>query len=454
MRDYKGILLALLISLILVSHSHAQTYPLYTLYNSNLFLYNPAAIGLEDELKIGANYKQYWSGIEDAPSIATFYLHFPLKDNFSIGVNINTDKSVLLRTSRALISGAYSVNFNKNHFLKFGLSLGVGINQFEFSNIDFSEDPALINASENTAYLNGQFGIFYRYKKFTFGGSLLQLFDHYTIDTLSFQSINTNALHDYAIFGSYSFSVNQDIEIEPFMLIRRVEDLLDYQQLETGLKFEYKNTFYISTMYRNDYGFIVGIGIKFSPKFNFNYNYEFGNGQSNRLGNGGHEFSIEYTKNLDQDYKMSKNESTEEFVVKKVENKILNPKESSYANKIDSQAVNKDNKEEQLENTQSVFENENNYNDTLRMYKGVEIMPPGIYVVIGVFSIKSNANNFIDNLGIKGKNAIKIMYNEEKKYFYITLSSQNNYNIARNKAIQLRNVKGLEKTWVFKYKVN
>ena len=56
-----------------------QTY-IYTNYNLNKVIYNPALCGLEDFAEAGFNIRNQWSGLDGAPQTQIFTINGPIKN--------------------------------------------------------------------------------------------------------------------------------------------------------------------------------------------------------------------------------------------------------------------------------------------------------------------------------------------------------------------------------------
>ena len=62
-----------------------QTY-IYTNYNLNKVIYNPALSGLNDFTEANFNIRNQWSGLEGAPQTQIFTIHGPIKNkNMGLG---------------------------------------------------------------------------------------------------------------------------------------------------------------------------------------------------------------------------------------------------------------------------------------------------------------------------------------------------------------------------------
>ena len=161
--------------------ANAQQPPQYYHYFTNPYLYNPAFAGYDKSPVIYLTHRRQWLGIEGAPVTSNLSFHTPLgnKSPIAIGANITNDVYGLVNNSSARATFAYMVPLSvvAEHYIKFGISAGAGINSIDLSEIDFTSDPALINASSSSMYLDGRFGLQYHLMGLNIGFTLPQLFD-------------------------------------------------------------------------------------------------------------------------------------------------------------------------------------------------------------------------------------------------------------------------------------
>ncbi len=193
--------------LMLFIGAYGQQYPYFSQHFLNPYLYNPAALGNSGYNEVNLTYRQQWLGINDAPTTQAFNFQYPTRKNLSFGANFYNDKAVLLNTSSLTFGVAYQANISEGHFIKFGLSTGIGLNNFDLGEVDNPNDPALTDVLSQTSFLSGQFGIFYNVKGLKLGFSLPQLYKYSAIDTVDFQKITIDQLDNYIFTASYKFNL-------------------------------------------------------------------------------------------------------------------------------------------------------------------------------------------------------------------------------------------------------
>lgn len=450
-----------------------QQYPYYSQYFLNPYLYNPATIGNSGYTELNFNYRKQWLGISDAPTTQSFNLQIPGNKSLSYGLNFYNDKTVLLSSSALTLGLAYQATLGDDHFLKFGLSSGVGFNNFDLANVDNPEDPALKGVLDQTTFLSGQFGAFYQYKNLKLGFSLPQLYKYSAIDTSSFQKITIDQLDNYILTASYHLNMGAGgLSVEPYVMYRKSEALPSI--IEGGAIMDYKDIFWLGGSYRKDYGGTGFVGFNIKKNLSFSYAYEFAGGQNMSFGNGSHEvnFKFRFGKNkhkkaaptmLAQSSKPSEqlapvvvNESKPFSAYKKpVEEESVSESFKKEIDKVEevakpepvSPAVH-----EEVEESKPVIEEapepiEKEETDP-NINKPKPEFSPGYYIVLGAFEIYENAVDYTDHLNQKGIKA-KYGYVSGRGLYYVYNLKFDNEAQAKSISNNFRKVDEFKDAWVY-----
>jgi type IX secretion system PorP/SprF family membrane protein len=450
--------------------SYGQQYPYFSQFFLNPYLYNPATIGNSGVNELNFTYRQQWLGINDAPITQAFNFQFPTKKSLSFGINFYNDKAVLLNTSSLTLGIAYQATLSENHYIKFGISTGVGMNNFDLNEVDNPDDPALRNVLDKSSFLTGQFGVFYYLKGLKLGFSMPQMYKYSAIDTVDFQVITLDQLDNYIFTASYKFHLGASrVGLEPFALYRKNE-LLPVT-IEAGAMLDYNDLFWVGGSYRKDYGGTGYVGFNLKRNISFAYAYEFAGGQQVSLGNGSHElnFKIKFGKNKRQQQpKQVAMQSTPangaagpEPVIQPYIVAIPPVSESSNQNSevatiepepqveeayeiTEFQELNSDDIEttpvaEELEDTDFVDPNFN---------KPKPPFAPGHYVVLGAFEIYENAITYQESLSKRGIQ-VGLSYLEERGLYYIYNQKSASEESARKMMNQYRKLPDFKDAWVY-----
>ncbi len=174
MRYWYSVLLLTLSCQIGVAQHQPRINQLYL----NPFTYNPAYLGDEGFVEASLSHRRQWMGVEGAPATSWFTLQVPTDHRVALGLNIIDDRFGPIATTSALATFGYSVPFSKISYLRFGLSGGVGTRGTDLSRFDDPDDPLVSIATERRAYLDGSFGMHYRYANFNAGVAVPRLFSH------------------------------------------------------------------------------------------------------------------------------------------------------------------------------------------------------------------------------------------------------------------------------------
>lgn len=264
--------------LLLVTPSLAQQGHVYNQFFMNPYIYNPAYAGVDGHGVIFAMYKQQWSKIADGPTLMHASYHTPLKGGIGFGVSAFNDSQGPLNTSAGKVTGSYLVNIDRKHFLRLGMSLGMGTNQVVLPE-DAIGDPAFAGSGSN--YLIGDFGATYHFDHFNIGFSLPNLFSSEVITEQGLSPINVKPTERMLFKMNYRGHINHEFAIEPHILYRYSSVLPS--QFEVATVVHVKHIAWVGTTYRQDAGFVGLLGFKLKQKFAVGAAFELGNSEINSL---------------------------------------------------------------------------------------------------------------------------------------------------------------------------
>jgi type IX secretion system PorP/SprF family membrane protein len=255
--------------------SFAQQLPLYSQYNYNKFLINPAQAGSDGFTSINATAREQWVGYTGAPR--TYSLSFQarvLKRSYRLKQNIFNRTTYRPKTDGRVGFGGYIFNDRNGLIQKTGfqlaysyhmwlqdytqLSMGIAFTGYHF-NINADEtsfyspdEPWLNNDLRKGVFIpDADFGIYLLNPHYEFGFSALQMFgatakigdpryDTYYMDR-----------HFY-LFGSYNFEAGTQVELQPSFLVKMSQQLRP--QVDIGFTYGYAQAFWVGTAYRTGSG--------------------------------------------------------------------------------------------------------------------------------------------------------------------------------------------------------
>ena len=274
----------------------AQEPPVYSQFFMNPYIYNPAYAGIDGHTVISAMYRQQWVGLDDGPGISHVTFHSPLKGGMGIGAFAYNERQSILTSSGIKGTFSYLANFDRKHWLRFGLSLGVGSNMIDLDRVD-PTDPAFSNFVDNSFHALGDFGLTFHSGNFNFGVAIPNLFSHDIVNDESFAAIRVKPYDNLFIKANYHVGfLNDDYVWEPHILYRYSNENAD--QIEIANVIHVLHHIWFGASYRQvgnslTEGALVGLfGIKVKEKLAIGYAFELGDTQVNNFTGSTHEIHI------------------------------------------------------------------------------------------------------------------------------------------------------------------
>jgi type IX secretion system PorP/SprF family membrane protein len=213
-----------------IYHIRAQQEINFSHYMLNSQLFNPAFIGLEENLTISSLNSLQWVGFEGNPTTNTILLDGKLKNNLGIGMELISDKIGPTSSNFIAINAAYHLKLNKHsNNLSLGIKLSgndhnIGLDSMSFDDIT---DP---NARTVDSYFipNIGFGLNYYTDNFYLAFSIPYFFEPKTI----------NKKRHYYVSGGFKKQLNKKILINPNFFLKKAENTPTSIDVSTMLFFE------------------------------------------------------------------------------------------------------------------------------------------------------------------------------------------------------------------------
>lgn len=432
----------------------AQDYPIYNQYFNNPYLINPAFVGNSGYLEVGATHRRQWLGWEDAPVSTVLTLQIPTKKAVNIGFSASSESTAFLKRSSILATFGYKVKLGDDHSLRFGLSGGVGNYFLDPTVLDYgnSDDPAVVTMLGSKYFFDGQFGVAYTLKGLKLGFALPRLFDSKVFEKANLKDVRYAQLQYNLFSGSYKISIPYSgISFEPSVIYRMGESIT--QKWEGLGTIYFKDLVWIGGSYRQKFGpaFFGGLTIK---NFKVGYAYEIPTSAVAQYSSGSHELqlSIRFGKNKNEKPKKSLKEIKAEVAkneVKKVEPKKEEPKKLIEEPKVEP-------KEEVIEEPKKPVVP---VEEVKKEAPGTEVkieekktthpleLKDGNYIVVGVFKIVKNAENYKKKLRSTGYTSF-IGYSSKTGNFYVYLSNHQYVEDARAERVEVRELDVFNNAWI------
>ncbi len=312
-----AIVLVGVISTLLPVSSKGQSDPLYTQAWALPTLYNPAAAGSTDFLRIRGAARLQWVGIENAPKSFTGSADIPFKllgRRWGGGVNITQEGIGLF--SNTYVNGQISGRLKKmfGGELTIGLQVGYFGSTFRGSDVyipdddDFHEsnDPSIPTQDVGGGTIDFGIGLQYVHPKFHAGISVLHpAAPKVKLNTKgSTSSTATSDNHEFETFvnrviylmaGSNIQVKNTLIELQPDLIL--ASDLKTFSGV-LSLKGWYNKMFFGGIAYRWNDAVSVNLGAEFK-NFLLGYAYDIPTSRILKASSGSHELMVGYRLKLD-----------------------------------------------------------------------------------------------------------------------------------------------------------
>lgn len=280
-----------------VQMAKSQQIPLFSQYQFNQYLYNPAVAGSEASVEARLVQRYQWRGITDAPRTFNVNAYGPIQGQ-KMGVGGMVYSDIAGPTRRTGFQGSYSYHLQLNDEMRIGFGLGLGIDQYIVDGtqvrLDEIDDPALQNYRGSSYEFNAKFGIYFYADKYYAGLSIPQIVpDRINV----FQSTtNMSKLEDhYILNGGYKFDIGSDFQIEPALLLRWKSPAP--LQADVSVWAYYKEMVWIGVTYRTDDAISFGLGYKFQDILMIGYSYDYTTSYLSSFSKGSHEIMLGFKFN-------------------------------------------------------------------------------------------------------------------------------------------------------------
>lgn len=263
----------------------AQQLPLFSQYNYNKFILNPAQAGSDGYTSINMTTREQWVGYTGAPR--TYSLSWQtrvLKKSYRLKQNILNRTVYRPKTDGRVGFGGYIFNDRNGLIQKTGFQLSYSYHMWLHDYTQLSMGMAftgyhfIINADESSFYdpdepwLNSDmrkgifipdadFGIYLLNPKFEIGFSALQLFGA-SAKIGGDEGYNNYYLdRHFYFFSNYNFEAGTKAELQPSVLIKMSEQLRP--QATIGFTYGWDQAFWSGMSYRTGTGGAIISNIRF-----------------------------------------------------------------------------------------------------------------------------------------------------------------------------------------------
>lgn len=268
-------ILTLLLILIAGLNVQAQQWPLYSQYMFNQFILNPAVAGSDERIPIVATVRRQWLGIKDAPVTQSISAHAYTGKYVGIGINFFNEVAGPSRRTGMSFSAArhFMINKSNDTWLSFGLS-GM-FYQFGFDpsklHFDQPDDPVITTAAISKFIPDASAGLYLYNSQYFVGFSSQHLFQT-SVNLFDIADRNYSpASRMFFLTAGYDFVVNNNLSIQPSILVRKV--FAAPYQIDLNVKATIANHFTLGASYRSSDAVVAIVGVNI-PNVFLGYSYD------------------------------------------------------------------------------------------------------------------------------------------------------------------------------------
>jgi type IX secretion system PorP/SprF family membrane protein len=295
MKNLNKILLAILL-LIFVLKGFAQQDPMYTIYNNNPVLVNPAYAGTEKFPSLNGVFRKQWVGIEGSPTTSSLSYLFPVKKyNFGIGTTLIYDALGPTTQTGLYLDYAYHIRLKGEKVLSLGLKGGFNYFYINYKGLTYNEPDDDLNLLENESIFLPNFGVgaYYYSDKFYLGLSVPKLIrNSYVKKENTFDHLNREEWHVF-LTGGYDFKLSENINLMPSFITRYAVG--SPLSIELQATFVLYDKVWLGAMYRVGDSFGGLIRWQVSDRFHIGYSYDLTHSNLGAFNKGSHEIIIGYS---------------------------------------------------------------------------------------------------------------------------------------------------------------
>lgn len=292
--------LVLLLSVLFACHAlEAQDEAIFTHYNINPVLINPAAVGADDAYQFLLNARASWSGFPGAPKTYGAQFNGPLGNTFGIGVGVLSETAAQLSRVRGKLNFAFRFPIGDNVKLSTGFSTEfqeVKISNDVLANNFFQlGDRILEDAMDGQMEFDASLGVFTTFNEDTYVGLTIANLVRARLDGIVTQE-NQGSLFEYFTFqAGHRIKIQElNFSLEPSVMIRQVRNApfqVDFNLIGSFLEEE---NLLAGLSYRSIGAVGVLLGTQL-PAFQLFYSYDLSFQKFQQYNGGSHEVTVAFS---------------------------------------------------------------------------------------------------------------------------------------------------------------
>jgi type IX secretion system PorP/SprF family membrane protein len=280
-------------------HCEGVQLPMYSQYMFNMININPAYAGHRGMNSLTALYRNQWVGIKGAPVTTTIsWDRRANESNVGYGAQLYNDQLGAESTTGVQAFYSYRLPFETTSLI-FGLSAGVLNYAIDPSKLDFgvsgvNSDVAFSNKANGILPTAG-FGMLYSAHSWYVNFSIPSLLGTRP-DVNNPNQIGNKFGENFHYFlgAGYNFSVNENLDLKPSVLLKSVGTPSSSFQADLNLTAWIQNTVGVGFSYRTNSSFVGMAEIQISNFIRVGYAYDYSISLLNKYAGATHEIMLRY----------------------------------------------------------------------------------------------------------------------------------------------------------------
>jgi len=272
---------------------YGQQYAPRTHFYENSLAYNPATSGIERDIPIRVNFRQQWSGLDDAPYTQTLSSNAFAGRNVGLGLVLYNDVAGPSRNTglQASVARHFALDTEGKRWLSFGMSMLLYQYKFDVRRLrtDRPNDPAVDALARQNSRLVPDIaaGVYLNDENGFIGLSCLNMVENQSDIFVTADNVNTIE-RAYYLYAGYRFPVNDAFSVEPVTLVKVSEAKV--WQADVMLKANYQQ-FWAGLGYRTGDAASAIAGMRIDM-LSFAYSYDYPVSEIGSFNNGTHEVTV------------------------------------------------------------------------------------------------------------------------------------------------------------------